>query len=406
LFATTSKTNVEGGIVIHGSRATLRILSTIVCSFNLALALAGYGPSALPVCYAASSGKLKTVNKGHVALYGFAATSRLSISVTARIDPNTGGFSWASSGPVPFFANGAAVASNARFLYISNSFINGQFNNGSQVFGYSMNPAKGTLTPLPGSPFFSFPPPVSIQGMATSPDGQFLYGADGNGNIFAFSVDTVTGVPTEISGSPFASGANAQLAVDPTGKFLYASDDNPPGGVLAFAIGSNGALSPVPGSPFPIPAPSFITNTQPYAIVDTGNFVYVALSADKQIAAFSVDHGTGALTLLPGPRFSAGNSPSGFALANNFLYVVNAGDGTVSGYSINLGSGVLTPIPGSPFGSGGETLTTDPSGKYLYLGTYKGIQGYNIDSTTGALTLGPATFGENGALWLTTVQLP
>jgi hypothetical protein len=48
----------------------------------------------------------------------------------------------------------------------------------------------------------------------------------------------------------------------------------------------------------------------------------------------------------------------------------------------------------------------DPSGKYLFLGTFKGIQGYDIDPDTGILTVGIAKAGENGALFLTTVQLP
>ncbi|MGA3091882.1 MAG: beta-propeller fold lactonase family protein [Terriglobales bacterium] len=342
-------------------------------------------------------------DKGHEVLYGFAIAS-LNISATARINRNTGGFNWASTGPVPFFANSAAVASSTGFLYISNSFINGVGNNGSQIFGYTINQAKGTLTPIVGSPFFLFPPPISIQGLATTPDGQFLYGADDSGHIFAFRLDRVTGVPTSVPGSPFTSGANSQLVVDPTGKFLYASEDIPPG-VLAFTIDQSGALSPVPGSPFAIPDPSTVPNSEPYGIVDTGSFVYVALSANNKIAAFSVDSGTGSLTRVPGSPFPAGNSPALFALANSFLYVVNPGDGTVSGYRIDAGSGALTPVPGSPFGAGGETLATDSFGMYLYLGTFKGIQGYNIDSATGSLTLGSAKLGEAGALWLTIVDL-
>jgi len=163
-------------------------------------------------------------------------------------------------------------------------------------------------------------------------------------------------------------------------------------------------LTPVANSPFAIPGPTGWTS-EPYGIVDTGSFVYTALL--NQVAAFSVDSATGALTSVPGSPFPAGNGASVFASVNNFLYVVNASDGTISGYSIDTSSGALTPLPDSPFGSGGGTLTTDPSGKYLYLGTFKGIQGYNIDSATGALTLGTATFGEGaGVLWLTTVQLP
>jgi 6-phosphogluconolactonase len=334
--------------------------------------------------------------KGREVLYGF-ASSRLNISETAMIDLCTGGFKSASSGPVPFFASSYAVATKAGFLYISNA---------SQIFVYSIDQANGKIMQIAGSPFFSFAPPVSIQGLATSPDGRFLYGADASGNIFAFRLNKASGVPTELRGSPFASGPNSQLVVDPSGKFLYATDDDVVGSVLAFAIDSEGALSAVAGSPFVIASPNGANlNTEPYGILDTGSFVYVALSGTNRVAAFSVDSESGALTRVPGSPFLAGNAPFFFAISHNFLYVVNDADGTVSGYSIDSSSGGLTPVPGSPFGSGGGTLAIDPSEKYLYLGTFKGVQGYNINPTTGALSVGSGSLGEQGDLWLTIVGL-
>ncbi len=234
-------------------------------------------------------------------------------------------------------------------MYISNSFINGAPTT-AQIFArYSIDPANGKITQIAGSPFFLFPPPVSIQGLATTLDGRFLYGADASGNIFGFRLDKATGVPTELRGSPFASGPNLQLVVDPSGKFLYATDDDAIGSVLAFAIDTNGSLSPVPGSPFAIVSQTAAAvSSEPYGIVDTGSFVYVALSGTNQVAAFSVDGETGVLTHVRGSPFAAGNGASLFATTDNFLYVVNAADGSVSGYSINLSSGALTAVPGSP----------------------------------------------------------
>ncbi len=369
-------------------------------SLVLTLALCGSGSAAAVVHNADSSSDAQT---GAEVLYGFPLTLRLNIGVTATIDPTTGVFSTVFSGSVPLFANSTAVASNARFLYVSNSFINGLPNNGSQIIGYSIN-SDGTLTPL-SEPSPQFPFPVSIQGLATTPDGHFLYGADNSGGIFAFRVDNETGVLALIPGSPFTSGTNPQLVVDPTGKFLYASDDDPPGGILAFTIGSTGALTPVPGSPFTIPTITIIPNSEPFGIVATGSFVYAALSTTNRIAAFSVNSRTGALTPIRGP-FSTGVVPTVLAWAKNFLYVVNAFDGSISGYRIHPSTGVLTPIPGSPFGSDSGALAIDPSGKYLYSGRGNGIQGYNIDPHNGALTLGSERFGENGVLGLTIVQLP
>lgn len=369
-------------------------------TLTLTLALCGRGSGETVALNADSSGNPNAA-KGREMLYGFPLTLRLNLGVTATINRSTGRFSAVSTGPVPLFANSTAVASHARFLYVSNSYIDGQPNNGSEILGYSINPSNGNLTPISGPP--QFPPPISIQGLATTPDGSALYGADFSGSIYAFTVDSVTGALTSIPGSPFASGPNVQLVVDPTGKFLYASNDGSPSGILAFAIDPTGALHPIPGAP--LPGSTVAPDSEPYGIVDTGSFVYVALSATNHIAAFSVDRRTGALTPVPGSPFSAGEVPIFIASVKNFLYAVNAFDGSISAYGINPHSGALTPVPGSPFGSDGGALATDAAGKYLYLGSNRGIQGYNIDSSTGALTRGSESFGEDGVLGLTIVQL-
>src|SRR5579863_1319917 len=135
---------------------TFRNISKFVLLLALILLLPGRGSAEVNH---AGNGSKACHEKGREALYGF-AISRLNISETATIDLCTGGFNSATSGPVPFFANSFAVATQAGFLYISNSFINGGFNNGSQIFVYSIDPANGTITQIAGSPFFLFPPPV------------------------------------------------------------------------------------------------------------------------------------------------------------------------------------------------------------------------------------------------------
>jgi 6-phosphogluconolactonase (cycloisomerase 2 family) len=335
-------------------------------------------------------------------LYGVANSALLNYFVAATINPATGAFSSTSVGAVPVLCSGGMVAVNAQFLFISAPPTDGCAPPSGQLLGYSLNQTTGAITPIEGSPF-SLGNGASPQGLASAPKRRLLYAAD-TGRIDAFTVNGATGVPTPLPGSPFASGANPQLVVDPSGKFLYASDDNAPGGVLAFTIDAAGALSPIPGSPFAIPGQT-IANSRPWGIVDTGAFIYVSLTATNQIAAFSVDSGTGVLTPVLGAPFSAGKDPAVLALANNFLYVVNEQDGSISGYSIGPGTGVLTPVPGSPFTSDSATITADISGKYLYVSKSDGIQGYNIDPTTGALTPGAASLaGIDGSLWLTVVQ--
>ena len=77
------------------------------------------------------------------------------------------------------------------------------------------------------------------------------------------------------------------------------------------------------------------------------------------------------------------------------MYVANVaaagtpGGNDVSAYTINASTGVLTPVTGSPFATGVSpfSVTTDPSGKFLYVanGDSGTVSAFVIDATTGAL---------------------
>jgi DNA-binding beta-propeller fold protein YncE len=67
--------------------------------------------------------------------------------------------------------------------------------------------------------------------IAIHPTGKFLYAFNLNGNtVAAFTIDSTSGVLSPISGSPLAITPNAQgdLVVDPSGKFLYLTAGPPP----------------------------------------------------------------------------------------------------------------------------------------------------------------------------------
>jgi DNA-binding beta-propeller fold protein YncE len=86
------------------------------------------------------------------------------------------------------------------------------------------------------------------------PTGKFAYVANFDSeNVSGYSIGS-NGALTPVAGSPFAAGQNTEsVAVDPTGKFAYVpnfGDFGVPGTVSGYSIASNGALLPVPGSPF------------------------------------------------------------------------------------------------------------------------------------------------------------
>lgn len=365
----------------------------------LPMALASCGSSTTPViCPLASNGTCTCgsgtsacpVNPGPEFLYAAGSGSQIQ---AFSIDHNSGALATAGSSPGPAMTFGLTAVSS-QFLYVSDPA-------NEQLDGFSINQTTGALTTLMGSPFSTGA--ISLpEGLASPAGNSFLYAGD-IASVDGFAIDS-TGTPTAISGSPFPSGTNLFLAVDPSGKFLYTSIDSSPGGIFAFTIGSSGGLTAVSGSPFTIPGQT-VVNSRPFGIVDTGSYVYAALSDTNQIAAFSIASDTGALTAVPNSPFSAGATPIALVFASGFLYALN--DGGITGYSINSSNGVLTPVAGSPFVIIGGAMVADSFGEYLYVSGLSGIQTFGIDSTNGALTpLAGSPFPASAATVLTVVQIP
>jgi DNA-binding beta-propeller fold protein YncE len=153
----------------------------------------------------------------------------------------------------------------------------------------------------------------------------------------------------------------------------------------------------------------------PDGIVFAGAFspplVFVALNNANQIAAFSVDATTGALTPVPGSPFTAGLAPVCLELnsAQNVLYAMNFLGGNISAYSI-ASNGVLTPVTGSPFTVGaqpGSIAITGDNYLYVTLPASNSILGFSISIANGGLTpLVGSPFPATGAALLSVVQIP
>lgn len=110
------------------------------------------------------------------------------------------------------------VDRSQKFLYVAGS------NGGNGFLGYSIA-SDGSLTSL-GSPVT--PTGMgSVSQMVFSGDNKFMYAADGSTGARGFSFSSTTGAITELTGSPFnnTSHSSNTVAMDPTGKFLYADDN-------------------------------------------------------------------------------------------------------------------------------------------------------------------------------------
>lgn len=144
--------------------------------------------------------------------------------------------------------------------------------------------------------------------IAISPDGGLLYVASsGAQNVWGFRRGT-DGSLTPVPGSPFpAPDLPVGLKVTPDGRHLYvgsnsADTDSPPGGLLGFTILADGSLKPTADSPVPTPDHAVV---EAVAITPDGRDVFAAIRDTSQVAAFKIGS-SGVLKEAPGSPFSTG----------------------------------------------------------------------------------------------------
>ncbi|MFG2000977.1 beta-propeller fold lactonase family protein [Spirillospora sp. NPDC048911] len=239
----------------------------------------------------------------------------------------------------------AVVSPDGRRLYVVNRTAE----------TVSMFPIKddGTLT-SPGKTV-----PVggeNPRGIATTPDGRFVFVSTGNpldtapDQLITFAVHADDGTLTRIAQTGIGAAGGA-MALTPDGKYLYvpcsASHE-----VFGFRVGSNGDLTSVPGSPFfapDVPIAAAMTPDGRNLYVTDGGLIG---SGSQHVSAYTVRHDG---SLVHDADVTAGDSPVGGAVTpdGRNLYVSNLDSDNVSAFRIAPGGG-LTEIAGSPFPTGGE----------------------------------------------------
>ena len=218
------------------------------------------------------------------------------------------------------------------FVYVANQ-------DSDTISAYAMNAATGALTAVAGSPFDNGPGsnPMNV---CADPAGKFLYVANQAGSVSAYAIDAASGALAPVPGSPFAAGSNSKaIAIDPTGKFLYAVNYDSDT-ISAYAIdAASGALAPVSGSPFAAGADPVSAAVDP-----SGKFLYVGNMNPSQISAYTIDAASGALARFPAvpsplPPVLPNRSRS-IRTADSFMSLVMTHHGTISWSSTS------TPRPG------------------------------------------------------------
>src|SRR5437868_2780484 len=263
----------------------------------------------------------------------------------------------------------------------------------NDILGASLS-TSGTFAPLT-----SFTPPVLPSNTGSDMiivNKKFVYLPQNDSlTIQAFSIDHTSGALTPISGSPFATAGADSIASDAAGRFLFAGNDTT-GRISVFQIDTTtGALVAAPGSPFSALNLDFV---HVLAVDGSGKFLYASQGLPAlPIYAFSIDQNTGALSQVTGSPFGFGVAGirTDFSGKHAIGLTGTAGDNHLYVFAIDPTTGALSPVTGSPFATVASRLfdlRVHPSSQFVYSfgqnsnGNVVAIEGFQLDPSTGALT--------------------
>ena len=186
-----------------------------------------------------------------------------------------------------------AIAPSGKLLYVANS-------NSATITGFTID-SSGGLTRVPNSPV---PVGNAPNWIAIDPSGKFLYVANlQDGTFSGFTIDSGTGNLTVMSGSPFGvvSGTAitpvSSLVVDASGKYLYVTTLSTTSNVYGYTIdGTSGVPTAIStGSGFPIAA----GGSAGFIVSDTtGTLVFVGNQTSSSISGYKITPSSGVLTLV------------------------------------------------------------------------------------------------------------
>jgi len=296
--------------------------------------------------------------------------------------------------PSPSFL---AVHPNHKFLYAVNEISSYEGKRAGSVTAFAIDAGSGQLKLLNT---------VSSRGdgpcyLAVDPSGKWLYAANyGGGSVVEYPVheDGSLGESSAFvqhSGSSVnrerQEGPHAHATVfSPDGKSVFVPDiglDR----ILSYKVGGLTPNDP----PFTKVTPG--AGPRHLAFTPNGRFAYVMMEMSVSVVAFRYDGSKlEELQTLPTAKVAANNDGvevSGAEIAvhpnGKFVYSSTRGPNTIDVFAIDPAKGTLTPVQSSP--SGGKiprNFAIDPTGAYLFAANQNSdnIAIFRIDGKTGKLT--------------------
>jgi len=227
---------------------------------------------------------------------------------------------------------------------------------GDAVASFLITPTSAT--PAAGSPF-AVGTGVSPGGATLSRDGNYFYTGGNTGNFFAgFSVDAASGVLTALAGSPFDTGGATPYptATDASGRLFVVPSRLATTRVYTTSAGIPTAVT---GSPF---ANGLTGITAEGEIHPNGNFFLLADRTNSRIGVYQIN-GSGAattLTAISGSPYATGGTLSltlVFNRTGNFLFTANATSRNITTFTVDSVTGALSNPVVLPANTAGTTGT-------------------------------------------------
>jgi 6-phosphogluconolactonase len=245
--------------------------------------------------------------------------------------------------------------------------------------------ADGLLTPIDGSPFAAGGAGtgtiVGSQGaLQATADGRYLVAADAGSNQISVLRIRPNGSLRAVEDGPVSSGGIEPISIAVSGGLVYVANEG--NGVTGsnysgFTLNAGGHLNPLAGSTFALPGTA---NPGDILFNSTGtNLVGIEVGTTVP-STFRIDSFTvgsdGLITPAPGSPFAAqapGPFGSEFSPTNpSHLYVSNAhggaGNGSVSAFNVSS-TGALSSIGASPYADGQTApcwVEISADGRYLF----------------------------------------
>jgi len=217
------------------------------------------------------------------------------------VDPNSGSLYLVYSTESIADVRELAVDPSGRFLYAALGFVNNDF---PTVRTYNVDAQSGALTFVADYSFGL--QSISADSITTDPAGVYAYVSECPGPLDTLAIDPISGTLSLVS-QTYTESLNCNdvpdLGVLGSGLFAYLNRSG--AGITGFTLGqNNGNASDIPVSPF-----QGTGATTVLAVEGSGKFVYATESGNNDVQGYAIDQNTGVLTDLNTAPYPAGSSP-------------------------------------------------------------------------------------------------